>query len=100
MSNASMQTSFAPADQAVQVITFSPQRSAESLSPFQDNLDHLQALEQEGVLLLAVASMRRCQQYRSGSTDPWEAYRQHFPDLPPAATLEQVRAMLAERATA
>jgi len=90
-----MQSTYSSSDQAAQVLAFAPQRELTPiLGAFTDNLDHLQALEYEAKLMLAVASMRRCQQKNDQSDDQWGEFRMYFPFLPPDATLEQVQVTL------
>jgi hypothetical protein len=63
MNGKALQANFQAADQASQVILFSSAREGSAQpEPFLDNLDHLQALEQEAKLMLAAAELRRCQQ--------------------------------------
>lgn len=95
MITTSVQTPYSSSDQSAQVISFSQPRELPQYSgAFKDNLDHLQALEYEAKLMLAVASMRRCQQKNTQSEDPWSDYRLHFPFLPQDASLEQVAGIL------
>ena len=95
MNGTTMQGGCRPAAQAAQVIVFNGGReSAAHPEPFTDNLDHLQALEQEAKLMLALASMQRCQQRSGLSEDPWGECRQFFPFLPPEATLKEVAELL------
>jgi hypothetical protein len=90
-----MQSTYSSSDQAAQVLAFAPQRELTPLlGAFTDNLDHLQALEYEAKLMLAVASMRRCQQKNDQSDDQWGEFRMYFPFLPPDATLELVQVTL------
>ena len=95
MITTSVQSIHSSSNQAAQVLAFAPPREqAPVLGAFTDNLDHLQALEYEAKLMLAVASMRRCQQKNAQSEDKWSEYRLYFPFLPPEATLQQVQGML------
>ena len=52
------QTTFTPSDQGAQVLHLSARDSAPAAAPFADNLDHLQAMEQEARLILARAVLR------------------------------------------
>ena len=95
MITTSMQSPYSSSNQAAQVLAFAPPREhAPVLGAFTDNLDHLQALEYEAKLMLAVASMRRCQQKNSQSDDQSSESGLLFPFLPPAASLEQAQGIL------
>ena len=96
MNGKAMQGNFQATDQAGQVILFNQARETSAHpTPFLDNLDHLQALEHEAKLILALASLRRCSQAGHRENDSWGEYRQLFPFLPPGTTLTQVEALLA-----
>jgi len=96
MNGTSQQVNCQPSAQAGQVISFNPAREgAPAPEPFLDNLDHLQALELEAKLFLALASLRRCQQKGAQAEDPWKEQRQFFPFLPPGATAQQVEGLRA-----
>ncbi|HIJ95056.1 MAG TPA: ATP-binding protein [Desulfuromonadales bacterium] len=75
-----MQTNFNHADQAAQIIAMPVQRErSRALEPFADNLDHLQALEREATLLLAVAVLRR--ENRTGDGEDKDDACKLFPIL-------------------
>ncbi len=92
----SAQATLAPSDQAGQVIPFSLQRDTNlHVVPFADNLDHLQALEQEAKLMLAVAVLRRGWDKGRGKRDQEESFRSIFPFLPDDVVFEQAEKLLA-----
>lgn len=95
MNSASMQTGYTPMDQAAQVIAFAhPKDMAPVLRPFDDNFDHLQALEYETKLMLAVAFMLGCQQKSAPSGVQQGGHDLRFAFLPQETSLEQVKTML------
>ena len=99
MNTASMQTGYAPSDQAAQIIAFAqPKDQTPILQAFSDNFDHLQALEFETKLMLAAAFMLRCQQKSVPSDVQWSEYSLYFPFLPPETSLEQIKGLLQKTA--
>lgn len=97
MNRVTMQTNYDSSSQAARILQISAHPChAPAVEPFADNLDHLLALEHEAKLMLALASMRRCMKDNSNDDgDHWKEYRQYFPILPPDATVEKVRSLLA-----
>ena len=88
-----MQTSYNHADQAAQIISMPVQRErCIVLEPFTDNLDHLQALEREATLLLAVAVLRR--ENRTDDGERPENVLKLFPILGKDASLSIAEDML------
>jgi hypothetical protein len=88
---AHMQTSFNTSDQAAQVITMQHHRSVEPvLAAFNSNNDHLQALEQEAKLMVAVATLRN----NTTTLEDENEREPGFPFLPVGASLPQTEALL------
>jgi len=86
-----MQSGYSSSDQAAQVIALSSHRDMKpELTPFSSNNDHLQALEYEAKLMIAVAA------FRSGRIPKEETQNvgMYFPFLPAAADLQQVKTLL------
>ncbi|MBT0652344.1 ATP-binding protein [Geomobilimonas luticola] len=91
----SAQTTFATSDQAGQVIPFFPQRDTNlQVALFADNLTHLQALEQEAKLMLAVAMLRRGWNKGRDKHGQEESLTSIFPFLGEDVGLEQVEELL------
>lgn len=70
-----------------------PERTPSS-KPFEDNLDHLKALELEATLMLAVTFLRR-----NGSKDDEDDYEPSFPEICRGKNLEETQSILAEVAS-
>jgi DNA polymerase III delta prime subunit len=89
-----MQNDFSATSQAGQVIQLSPLRESmfdQSLKPFADNFDHLQALELEAKLMVAIAAIRN----GAGSSGKDESpTNSKFPFLPDNVELEGAEELL------
>lgn len=89
------QTESDSTDQAGRVIRIAGACGAKPVvTPFIDNLDHLQALEREAILMLAVAVLRR-NRNRRRMPDPEEDAYSIFPFLPADCTPEKAEELLA-----
>lgn len=93
MQTAIMQSGYSSTDQAAQVIAMSPRRDNKpEVLPFINNSDHLQALENEAKLMVAVASIRHGRVIREDLTD----LASRFPFLPLGADLRLAKSVLEE----
>ncbi|WP_041972275.1 ATP-binding protein, partial [Geobacter sp. OR-1] len=96
MNSQMMQSHAADSSQAAQLYSFTQTRETlipgTRLVPFVDNFEHLQALELEAMLMVAVATLRRGDRRSRGDEEPLSAI---FPFLPEHADLRQAEEMLA-----
>lgn len=87
----SMQTGYTPVDQAAQIIAMSSHRDIKvERTPFSSNNDHLQALEYEAKLMVAVATYRNGRIQKEETPDAGS----NFPFLSAGADLSQTIALL------
>lgn len=96
MDRGSSITDHSTQSQAAQVVSLGKaQRGPKlSLSPFEDNFDHLQALEREATLMLAAADMRRLAGETTSAEDSREEFQKHFPFLPLGISLDKIQSIL------
>ncbi|GAM09348.1 hypothetical protein OR1_01623 [Geobacter sp. OR-1] len=86
-----MQTGYSPTDQSAQVISISGRQDPLlELKPFSTNNEHLQALELEARLMVAVAALRR----GAAGWDDDETPTSKFPFLPEGADVNQAKDLL------
>lgn len=95
MQTTNIQTSYIPSDQAAQVIAMAARRDNKSeLTSFASNYDHLQALEYEAKLMVAIASIRYG---RASKEDEELSMTARFPFLPEGTDLKQITTILEEQ---
>jgi hypothetical protein len=88
----SITTSIPFAQAPAQILAFQqPCAESPNIAPFEDNLDHLKALEIEASLLLACTYIRR---NRNGLKEDEDYFFPSFPLIEPDASIEEIQAAL------